>query len=148
MWKDLNAILDILNEALIDENMEILMVSRQKNQDDLDIVPNHRYTIRQNKPEEVVVAKIHHHADHSRHNEKENLDKTSKKPTRERREKLTEAQIEEQKRKHIEEEEKKMEEERLKKKLIEEEQKLLDIPKPKNLSNEELDAYMKKYEAI
>ena len=62
-----------------------------KNEEDLDVVPNHKYIIWRNKIEEVEEKK---------HDLKEASHLTDTKKTTKRAEKKTEAQIEEEKWKH------------------------------------------------
>lgn len=141
LWKDILTILEIIHKALIDEKIELLTIKRMKNENERDIVPNHRYLIRKNKPDELdLKPAVEKQSEH-------NLEKTVKKG-RERKEKLTEAQLEEQRRKQQEEEEIKLEEERIRQKYIEEERQLLDVPKPKEMSEQEWEEYQQRYDKI
>lgn len=59
LWKDSNAIIDIIHQTLIDEKVMIVVMSPGcvKNDDDLDVVPNHKFIIWRNKVEEVEEKK-------------------------------------------------------------------------------------------
>lgn len=135
-WPNENAIVDAICDALAEENVHLVVIGLNKGEDGLEYCENFRFKLRKNADEKAP--------------DKEALDKTfvekdktETKPKKGKNKNLTEDE------KNKQEEKKKAAEEQERLRQIKEEgRKRLDEPEPKVLTDEEKDAYLKKYEGV
>jgi hypothetical protein len=139
-WKDEREIIEVICDALQEENINLVLLTLNKDEDGLEYCVNYRYK----KRKEFIDDTIDKEALNRTMNEtKDRTEKKSSKRGAKRKE-----PTEEEKKKMEEEKKKAEEEERLRILKEEEDKKRFDDPEPKELEEEEKEAYAKLYEDI
>ena len=142
---DFPQVVEVISEALVDENLQLSLINFQTNSDDLAVVDNYRYKIRKVERERGDELDVLNQTLESK-SEMKKTEKSGKKAKAAKAK--TEEQLEEERKKKEEEELKRQESERRAELKLEKEKKQLDETVPAVLSEEEKEAFAQELEKL